>query len=157
MRLVVNGSSVAHCILYSFLHFVRSLVSSFACSFQFSVGSFVCLFFLFFRLIVFVRCVVRLISLISFLPHILFVRPSQFNVSFPIALPLVRVGRSVGQKKKRKRTLEGVWVPEKAGLLSTKAWLQSQLENVVPSFVSLSTMADTCDKFTKREESCGLT
>ena len=34
-------------------------------------------------------------------------------------------------------------MPEKAGLLSTKAWLQSQLENVVPSFVSLSTMADS--------------
>ena len=62
-------------------------------------------------------------------------RPSQFNVSFPIALPLVRVGRSVGQKKKkRERTLERAWVPGKAGLLSTKAWLQSQLENVVPSF-----------------------
>ena len=26
-------------------------------------------------------------------------RPSQQNVSFPIALPLVKVGRSVGQKK----------------------------------------------------------
>ena len=28
-------------------------------------------------------------------------------------------------------TLEGAWVLEKAGLLSKKAWLQSQLENVV--------------------------
>ena len=57
------------------------------------------------------------------------VRPSQFNVSFPIALPLVRVGRSVGEKKKkRERTLERAWVPGKAGLLSTKAWLQSQLK-----------------------------
>ena len=66
---------------------------------------------------------------------IFLVRPSQFNVLFPIALPLVRVGRSVGQKKKkRERTLERAWVPGKAGLLSTKAWLQSQLENVVPSF-----------------------
>ncbi len=27
------------------------------------------------------------------------------------------------------------WVPEKAGLLIKKAWLQSQLENVVFSFV----------------------
>ena len=38
------------------------------------------------------------------------------------------------KKKKRERTLERAWVPGKAGLLSTKAWLQSQLENVVPSF-----------------------
>ena len=30
-----------------------------------------------------------------------------------------------GAKKKKKHTLEGVWVPEKAGLLSKKAWLQS--------------------------------
>ena len=45
-------------------------------------------------------------------------------------MSLVMVGRSIGQK-----TLEGVWVPEKAGLLSKKAWLQSQLENVVFSFV----------------------
>ena len=52
------------------------------------------------------------------------VRPSPQNVSFPIALPLVRVGRSVGQKKKRERSLEGVWVPGKAGLLSAKAWLR---------------------------------
>ena len=44
------------------------------------------------------------------------------------------VGRSA-QKKKKERTLEGVWVPEKAGLLSKKAWLQSQLENVLFSFV----------------------
>ena len=60
--------------------------------------------------------------------------PSQFNVSFLIALPLVRVGRSVGQKKKKKkreRTLEMARVPGKAGLLSAKAWL---LENLVPSF-----------------------
>ena len=28
------------------------------------------------------------------------IRPSQKNVSFPIALPLVKVGRSVGQKKR---------------------------------------------------------
>ena len=27
-------------------------------------------------------------------------------------------------------TLEGVWIPEKAGLLSKKAWLQSQLKNL---------------------------
>ena len=43
------------------------------------------------------------------------------------------VGRS-GKKKNNNNkewTLEGVWVPEKAGLLSKKAWLQSQLENVV--------------------------
>ena len=38
------------------------------------------------------------------------------------------VGRSIGQKK---RTLERVWVPEKARLLSKKAWLQSQLEGVI--------------------------
>ncbi len=44
------------------------------------------------------------------------------------------VGQSVG-KKKKEWTLEGFWVPEKAGLLSKKAWLQSQLENVVFSFV----------------------
>ena len=31
-------------------------------------------------------------------------RLSQQNVSFPIALPLVKVGRSVGQKKKRMNT-----------------------------------------------------
>ena len=34
-------------------------------------------------------------------------RPSQQNVSFPIAVPLVNVGRSVGQKKKQERTHEG--------------------------------------------------
>ena len=56
----------------------------------------------------------------------------------------MRVGRSIGQKKRGERSLEGVWVPGKAGLLSTKAWLQSQLENC-GSFVrySLSTMADS--------------
>ncbi len=43
------------------------------------------------------------------------------------------VGRS--GKKKKKEKLEGFWVPEKAGLLSKKAWLQSQLENMVFSFV----------------------
>ncbi len=42
------------------------------------------------------------------------------------------VGRS-GKKKKKKR--KNTWVPEKAGLLSKKAWLQSKLENVVFSFV----------------------
>ena len=35
------------------------------------------------------------------------------------------------KEKKKKKTLEGVWVAEKAGLLSKKAWLQSQLEGVV--------------------------
>ena len=41
------------------------------------------------------------------------------------------VSRSVGQKKtkknekKRKWTHEGVWVPEKAGLLNKKAWLSN--------------------------------
>ena len=40
------------------------------------------------------------------------------------------VGGSVGQKKKE-CTLKGVWVTEKAGLLSKEAWLESQLENVV--------------------------
>ena len=39
---------------------------------------------------------------------------------------------SVGRTKKREWTNEGVdWVPEKAGLLSRRAWLQSQLVNVV--------------------------
>ena len=49
------------------------------------------------------------------------------------------VGR-LGKKKKKKkeRTLEGLWVPEKAGLLNKRAWLQSQLENVVFSFVTRS-------------------
>ena len=54
------------------------------------------------------------------------VRPSQLNVSFPIALPLVKVGRSVGQKKKKNEHMKGSecqW-PVKAGLLSTKAWLR---------------------------------
>ena len=35
-------------------------------------------------------------------PLIIVIRPSQFNVPFPIALPLVKVGRSFGQKKKEK-------------------------------------------------------
>ena len=36
------------------------------------------------------------------------------------------VGRSGKKKKKKKRerSLEGVWVPGKAGLLRTKAWLR---------------------------------
>ena len=34
------------------------------------------------------------------------------------------VGRAKKKKKKRERSLEGVWVPGKAGLLSTKAWLR---------------------------------
>ena len=40
--------------------------------------------------------------------------------------PPSREGGSVGRakKKKRERSLEGVWVPGKAGLLSTKAWLR---------------------------------
>ena len=42
----------------------------------------------------------------------------------PVSCDGGSVGRSA-QKKKKKRTLEGVWVPEKAGLLSKKAWLQS--------------------------------
>ena len=45
------------------------------------------------------------------------------------------VGRSVGQNKKKEWTLEKAWVPEKARLLSKKAWLQSQLENVVFSTI----------------------
>ena len=43
------------------------------------------------------------------------------------------VGRS-GKKQQQQQkewTLEGVWVPDDAGLLSKKTWLQSQLENVV--------------------------
>ena len=49
-------------------------------------------------------------------------------------------GGSVGRAKKKKSewTLEGVWLPEKAALLSKKAWLKSQLENVVFSFVNRS-------------------
>ena len=39
-------------------------------------------------------------------------------------------GESVGPAKKKEWTLEGVWVPEKARLLSKKAWLQSQLQNL---------------------------
>ena len=39
------------------------------------------------------------------------------------------------KKRERKLTLEGVWVPEKAGLLSKTAWLQSQLNNVVFSTI----------------------
>ena len=39
--------------------------------------------------------------------------------------PPSREGGSVGRaKKKRERSLEGVWVPGKVGLLSTKAWLR---------------------------------
>ena len=63
------------------------------------------------------------------------------NVSFTIAPSVVMVGRLVGKNKKKTKTktkkgnkestLKGVWVPEKSGLLSKKAWLQSQLENVV--------------------------
>ena len=42
--------------------------------------------------------------------------------------PPSREGGSVGRaKKKRERSLEGVWVPGKAGLLSTKAWLRGPL------------------------------
>ena len=44
------------------------------------------------------------------------------------------VGRS-GEKKKNEWVLEGDWVPEKAGMLSKEAWLQSQLENVVFSAI----------------------
>ena len=39
-----------------------------------------------------------------------------------------RVGRSGKKKKKKEWTLEVVWVSENAGLLSKKAWLQSQLD-----------------------------
>ena len=67
---------------------------------------------------------------------------------FPSPRPLWWwVGQSGKTKKKHKNkkkkgnkesTLKGVWVPEKSGLLSKKAWLQSQLENVVFStFYSL--------------------
>ena len=45
-------------------------------------------------------------------------------------LPLPRLSYDCGLVRQNKKTLEGVWVPEKAGLLSKKAWLQSQLENV---------------------------
>ena len=61
---------------------------------------------------------------------------------FRFPSPVSCDGASVsGAKKKTKTkeretwTLEGVWVPEKAGLLSKKAWLQSQLENVVFSTI----------------------
>ena len=35
------------------------------------------------------------------------------------------------KKENKESTFKGVWVPEKTGLLSKKAWLQSQLENAV--------------------------
>ena len=61
---------------------------------------------------------------------------------FRFPSPVSCDGGSVGGAKKKtktkereKWTLEGVWVPEKAGLLSKKAWLQSQLENVVFSTI----------------------
>ena len=65
------------------------------------------------------------------------------NVCFhrPVSCDSGSVGRAKKKKKKKKNgkknkwTLEGVWIPEKAGLLSKKAWLESQLENVVFSFV----------------------
>ena len=50
------------------------------------------------------------------------------------------VGQSVGKNKKQNKTKkkqkketknQHLKVPEKSGLLSKKAWLQSQLENVV--------------------------
>ena len=50
--------------------------------------------------------------------------------------PVSSDGGSVGRPKQKKEwTLEKVWVPEKARLLSKKAWLQSQLENVVFSTI----------------------
>ena len=51
------------------------------------------------------------------------------------------VGRS-GKKKKKEWTLEVVWVPENARLLSKKAWLQSQLENVV--FSTMKCLNNLC-------------
>ena len=42
-----------------------------------------------------------------------------------------RSGKKQQQQQQKEWTLEGVWVPDDAGLLSKKAWLQSQLENVV--------------------------
>ena len=44
-------------------------------------------------------------------------------------------GGSVARAQGKEWTLEGVWIPKNAGLLSKKAWLQSQLENVIFSFV----------------------
>ena len=58
----------------------------------------------------------------------------MFRFPSPVSCVGGSVGRSVGQKKK-KNEHEGVWVPEKAGLLCKKAWLQSQLENVVFSTI----------------------
>ena len=43
--------------------------------------------------------------------------------------------RRSGKKKKNEWVFEGDWVPEKAGMLSKEAWLQSQLENVVFSTI----------------------
>ncbi len=54
--------------------------------------------------------------------------------SFPIAPSLVMVGRSIGQIKKRMKTWR-VLGSREGGLQSKKAWFQSQLENVVFSFV----------------------
>ena len=61
-----------------------------------------------------------------------FVRQTQPAKAIPIKCfvshrPPSREGGSVGRAKKKKkceRSLEGVWVPGKAGLLSTKAWLR---------------------------------
>ena len=52
----------------------------------------------------------------------------------PVSCDGGSVGRS-GKKKKNEWVLEGDWVPEKAGMLSKEAWLQSQLENVVFSAI----------------------
>ena len=61
----------------------------------------------------------------------------MFLLPSPLSCDGGSVGRAKKKKKERKKewTLEGVWVPEKAGLLSKKAWLQSQLENVVFSTI----------------------
>ena len=47
----------------------------------------------------------------------------------------VSCGGSVGRAKKPDEHSKGVWVQEKAGLLSKRAWLQSQFEEVVFSTI----------------------
>ena len=84
--------------------------------------------------------------------------------------PVTCDGGSIGRPKKKRKnewTLAGVWVPQKAGLLSKKAWLQSQLENVVFStfytllapvrfkcWIALSTGQITIQRISIRKTKC---
>ena len=62
---------------------------------------------------------IKMRQLVSFFPYKAI--PIKCFVSHR---PPSREDGSVGRAKKRERSLEGVWVPGKAGLLSTKAWLR---------------------------------